>query len=361
MPPLFVSEEAPDDRILIVAGSPTCPPLCPLLREEFPSEVRVLPDGRGATELCLVWPPDVILVGLPGTDGAALVEELRQGPLAGDLVPILLITGDRRLETRLGALRAGATDVIEAPVDLEDLLHRVRNHLRSRALFRQIYEYALQVEKRIDQKERELEASWRESIALLAQAAQCRDDDTADHALRVAELAARLANEVGLPIPEVEMIWQAAVLHDLGKIGVTDAILNKPGKLTPEEMATMRTHAEIGASILSEGSSEVLQMAERIARTHHEWWDGRGYTGLRGEEIPLEGRITAVADVYDALIHDRPYHRARSVVEAVRFLVRRRGTQFDARLVDALVRVLRRDGILPPAEGLSLREEEAYA
>jgi PAS domain S-box-containing protein len=190
--------------------------------------------------------------------------------------------------------------------------------------------------KELDDRNSELYEARQEMLRRLALAAEYRDDETFEHTERIRHTSALLAAELGLPDAEIELIRDAAPLHDIGKLGVSDTILLKPGKLTPEELECMRRHAATGAAILSGSSSDVLKAAEEVARCHHEWWNGTGYpTGLRGEDIPLRARIVALADVFDALTHRRPYKHAWPVDEAVAEIRRLRGLQFDPRVVDA--------------------------
>jgi putative two-component system response regulator len=174
------------------------------------------------------------------------------------------------------------------------------------------------------------------TVYRLAAAAERRDTETHSHTLRVGRAAAMLAESVGLPEREVEMIKLAAPLHDIGKLGVSDAILSKPGPLTELEWEQMRAHVDIGRQILEGSECEVLRLASEIAFTHHEWWDGRGYPrGLEEEEIPLAGRVTAVTDAFDAMTHGRPYKPAWSISEALTEMQLSSGTQFDPWLVEA--------------------------
>ncbi len=194
------------------------------------------------------------------------------------------------------------------------------------------------LEQRVQERTEELAQSQIEILSRLARAAEFRDDDTGQHTQRVAHTAALLAHSLGLQSEQVELIRQAAPLHDVGKIAISDMILLKPGKLTDEEFATMKSHAALGAALLSDGHSEVVQLAERIAGAHHERWDGKGYPQrLAGEQIPLEGRILAIADVFDALTHERPYKKAWSVAEAVAEITRQSGQQFDPQVVKAFL------------------------
>lgn len=185
--------------------------------------------------------------------------------------------------------------------------------------------------------EDELEQAQCETVQRLARAAEYRDDATGLHIQRVGLIAGRIARAMQLPARQAALIEQAAPLHDVGKIGVSDTILLKPDKLTEEEFTAMKRHTHIGAKILSGSSSAVLQLAEEIALHHHERWDGTGYSGLRGETIPLSGRIVSVADVFDALAHDRPYKKAWSVSEALREIEKQSGYQFDPQVVAAFL------------------------
>jgi putative two-component system response regulator len=185
-----------------------------------------------------------------------------------------------------------------------------------------------------------LDAARLETLHRLALAGEYRDDATHEHTARVAHVTALVAARLGLPEPRVSLLRQAAPLHDIGKIAVSDTVLLKPGKLTAEEFSRMKQHTVLGAAILAGSTSDVLRLAEEIAISHHEWWDGTGYpSGLTGEAIPLSGRIVAIADVFDALTHARPYKRAWPSSEAIAEIVRLRGRQFDPRVVDAFTSI----------------------
>jgi PAS domain S-box-containing protein len=208
------------------------------------------------------------------------------------------------------------------------------------------------LEKLVAERTRELDAARAETLRQLAIAAEYRDDETYQHTERVGHIAAKLALELGLPAGQVTLLRQAAPLHDVGKLAIPDCILLKAGKLTPDEFKVMKTHAALGSRLLSSGSSPVLQMAAVIAATHHERWDGVGYpNGLSGETIPLVGRIVAVADVFDALTHDRPYKSAWSVEDAIAEIGRGAGSQFDPRVVTAFLAL--RDSLASVLEDLS--------
>lgn len=197
------------------------------------------------------------------------------------------------------------------------------------------------LERTVKDRTRALEQAQMEMLKRLAIASEFRDDDTGEHTSRVSELSSLIAEELGIPDSEVELIRAAAALHDLGKIGVSDAIFLKPGKLTNEEFEVMKNHTTIASKILGGSSSPLLQMAESIALTHHEKYDGSGYpNGLKGEEIPVYGRIVAVADVFDALTHARPYKRAWPIAKALEEVARLSGTHFDPKIVEVFLALM---------------------
>jgi putative two-component system response regulator len=223
-----------------------------------------------------------------------------------------------------------AVETAEANQAKDRLLEEVR---RQEGMLR---DHSVLLEHTVVQRTRELEEARIETLQRLAIAAEFRDDQTHQHTERVGRIAHLLATAIGLSDEDAAIIRRAAPLHDVGKLGVSDAILLKPGPLTAEEREIMKTHTVIGAQILSGSRSEILRVAEQLALTHHEHWDGRGYPrGIAGEAIPLPGRLTAIADVFDALTHERPYKEAWPLEDAVAEIVRSSGTQFDPRLVEA--------------------------
>jgi len=283
--------------------------------------------------------PDLVLLDLhmPEPDGFQVLERIRgQEAEETTVVPVVMLTGDQDQALRTRALGLGANDFLVKPFDATEVGLRVRGLLQTRCLQRRLALQNQELEARVAERTRELEASQLEMLQRLADAAELRDDDTGQHTQRVGRLACRLARTMGCDPAEAMLIARAAPLHDIGKIGVSDAILRKPGKLTEEEYAEMKTHAAVGARILSGGRSDLIQMAERIAHCHHERWDGTGYPRqLAGEAIPLEARIVAVVDFFDALTHDRPYRGAVPVQRTLEMIRESSGSHFDPAVVEA--------------------------
>jgi putative two-component system response regulator len=312
--------------------------------------------------------PDLLLldIHMPPFSGLDLLQEIRRDHRLAPM-PVIMLTAATDHDVKLRALELGATDFLQKPIHGGELRARLRNILMAKAYQDQLRDQSQALEQAVRQRTAELEASRREVIHCLARAAEFRDDDTGQHVLRVGRYARIIGAELGLAEATLDVLEPAAQLHDIGKIGIPDAILLKPGRLTPEEFEFMqkhcnfgkcvvqpmpetescalRQHTELGARILDAGRSPILAMAMRIAMTHHERWDGTGYPlGLAGEDIPLEGRITAVADVFDALGNKRPYKPPFPLDKCFSILEEGRGTHFDPRMLDAFV--ARRDEIV---------------
>lgn len=239
------------------------------------------------------------------------------------------------------ALQLGAQDVLRMPIDETEAELRIHNLLQHRWVYRELIHQKQMLEKQMQERSKQLETAHVEMLTRLAKAAEYRDDESNQHIWRVAKTSALLAKEMGLGEETVELILRSARLHDVGKIAMPDGLLFKPTALTDSEFEVIKSHTIIGAQILSGGQSTLMKMAESIALTHHERWDGLGYPRkLKGEAIPVEGRILAVADTFDVLTHDRVYRRAIGVEEAANEIKQQRGKQFDPLVVDALVRLL---------------------
>ena len=298
-------------------------------------------DPREAAPMFKRLGPDLVLLDLhmPHMDGLQVIDELNELGHASYL-PILMLTGDMTPEARREALSRGAKDFVNKPFHADEVLLRIRTLLETRFLYLQIQSQNQMLEAKVQERTQELEAAQIEIIERLARAAEFRDDNTGQHTERVGQMAALLAQEIGLSDAQVALIRRAAPLHDVGKIGIPDAILLKLGKLTPAEFALVKTHTTIGARILSGSRFSLLRMAEEIAFSHHEHWNGEGYEGLKGDAIPLAGRIVAVADVFDALTQKRPYKPAWPVADAIAEVTRQRSRMFDPKLVDGFLAVI---------------------
>jgi putative two-component system response regulator len=244
-------------------------------------------------------------------------------------------------ETKKRALSLGAKDFVTKPFDVTEVLLRIKNLLETRSLHLLFEGHNHILQGELQKRTGQLEHAQMETLERLALAAEFRDDDTGEHTQRVGRMAAMLAQSMGFDPGQVEIIRRAAPLHDIGKIGIPDGILLKPGRLTPEEFERIKTHTTMGARMLAGSGFSVLQMAEVIALTHHERFNGTGYSHLEGEAIPLPGRIVAVADVFDALTHERPYKAAWPVVDAIEEIERESGRQFDPAVVGGFLGALK--------------------
>ncbi|HEX2086357.1 MAG TPA: HD domain-containing phosphohydrolase, partial [Solirubrobacteraceae bacterium] len=334
-----VTARFPDARILAVDDQPANVLLLERLLERW--EYRNVTTTTSSSEAVAHVgrdTPDLLLLDLhmPDPDGFEVMRLLAPWTRGEKRMPILVLTADVTTETKQRALAAGARDFLTKPFDPVEVLLRVENLLEAHRLQEELQGANRHLEERVVARTRELERARRETLDRLVVAGEFRDDDTNEHAQRVGRTAGLLAAAVGLDAAAAELLRASAPLHDIGKIGISDTILLKPGRLTQDEYEVMKTHAAIGAQILSGSSSEVLELAAVVALSHHEQWSGGGYpSGLAGDAIPLPGRLTAVADVFDALTHDRPYKSAWTVEEAVAEIRRGRGAQFDPGVVDA--------------------------
>jgi len=334
-----------------------------LLELEGFSSFVTTSDAPTALSLIRQEQPDIVLLDLmmPYVSGLEILTEVRADDSIS-FIPVVILTAVTDRDTRVRAVELGATDFLNKPVDASELMPRVRNVLSVKCYQDQLRHHSNDLEAAVRQRTAELEHSRRDLIHCLARAAEYRDDDTGQHVLRVGRYTRLVAEALGLPEELIETLEQAALLHDIGKIGIPDAVLLKPGRLTEDEFAMMQKHpgfgkriltsystdeekelqrhAEVGAHILEVGSSRILDMARTIALTHHERWDGTGYPlGLKGDDIPLVGRITAVADVFDALSSRRSYKKAFPLDECFQIMRESRGSHFDPDVLDAFLSV----------------------
>ncbi|HUD43336.1 MAG TPA: two-component system response regulator [Dokdonella sp.] len=328
-------------NVLIVDDQPSARTMLRHVVEAIGPGIRV--SDFGSPVDALRWsdanPADLLLLDyrMPEMDGLEFARRFRR-PMARRDVPIVLISvvGDEPI--RQAALDAGVIDFMVKPIRPRELRSRCKNLLQLRRQGESVKERARSLEQRVLQSLSEVEQRERETLFRLAKAIEYRDFGTGIHLLRMAHYSELLAEELGMPEEDARILTLAAPLHDIGKIGVPDAILLKRGSLTEEEMAVMRKHPLIGYEILKDSQSRFVQMGALIALRHHERWDGSGYPdGLKGEAIPLPARIVALADVYDALTSERPYKAAWSSEEAFDYIKAHRGTLFDPSCVDVLL------------------------
>jgi putative two-component system response regulator len=255
--------------------------------------------------------------------------------------PILVLTARHGRGEMLRALESGAHDVIRKPFDQAEVAARVRNMLDVRLAHKMLYDQKDVLERIVQERTHQIRETRLQVVQRLGRAAEYRDNETGQHILRMSHSSALLARHLGWNNDQCEIMLHASPMHDVGKIGIPDRILLKPGKLTPEEWLIMQKHASIGGDILSGDDSELLQMAREIALTHHEKWDGSGYPlGLAENAIPISGRIVALADVFDALTSERPYKKAWEVDAALDLIREQSGKHFDPSIVAVFLQLV---------------------
>lgn len=327
-----MTDSTENKRILIVDDDPMLRNMQKLFLGRY-FKVDVAADGLEALEKIRYFMPDLALIDIdmPRMDGLTLMKELNI-EIPG--LPIIFLSGSGDLDKIQQALSGYTSDYIMKPADNADLLLRINAALISAEKRRK------DSEKAIAAATRELRDIKLEIINRLARAAELRDPETGMHILRVGYMAGELALVCGFDAKFCDLMVFAAPMHDVGKVGIPDHILLKPGKLTPEEFEVIKTHTVIGSRVLSGSRHQLIQMAETIALTHHEKWDGSGYpNGLSGIDIPVEGRITAIADVFDALTSERPYKMAWPAEKAFLEIQTQTGKQFDPDLVECFLQI----------------------
>ncbi len=332
-----MTDNVNESRILVVDDEPANVALLErlLTRAGFTNVVSTTDPEQGIS-IVRERDPDLVLLDLmmPVMDGFTFLKEIRGDGDLFQLLPVLVLTADPSSDTKKRALSVGASDFLTKPFDPVEVVLRANNLLKIRHLNRELSKTNEHLEQLVGLRTAEVENTRVEVLARLALLAEYRDDETRRHTRRVGQATAILAASWGLPAQEVDAIRKAAPLHDIGKIGVPEEILLKPGELTDQEFEVVERHAEVGAGILGGSQDRILEVAKEMAAAHHENFDGTGYpNGLKGDQIPLTARMVAIADVFDALTHDRPWRKAWTMDDAIAEMRSQSGLQFDPELL----------------------------
>ncbi len=337
---------AKQERILIIDDEEV---IRRLLHRELSSKGYLCQEAGSAAEAVdklKSSPIELVLldIRMPGKPGTELLPEIKA---AYPDTAVIMATAITDTSTAIQCMREGAYDYLTKPFNLDEVVLSVGRALERRRLELENKDYQQHLEQKVAKRTEELQRAMEkiklaslDTVYRLARAAEYRDEDTGAHIQRMSHYSAAIARRMGLDDETVEFILYAAPMHDIGKIGIPDRILLKPGKLTPDEWEIMKQHTTIGARILEGSDAEFIKLAKVIARTHHERWDGSGYPkGLKGSKIPLAGRLTGIADVFDALVSKRPYKAALSLEKSFNIIKKGRGSHFDPEVVDAFFSV----------------------
>jgi len=317
-----------------------------VLHRDGYADVQATQDPFSVVSYCDEENIDLIIldIKMPRLDGFGVINSLQEELCEDCVPPILIVTDVAEQQFRREALTYGARDYIVRPFDVREFVARVHNLLEVRQAHQMVKFQKDILEEKVQERTRELrkahdelQESRLDVVWRLGRAAEYRDNETGLHIIRMSQIAAVLGRAYGMEEEEADLLLVASPMHDIGKLGIPDGVLLKPGKLDEEEWKVMQSHAQIGADILVGGNSDLMIMAHEIALTHHEKWDGSGYpNGIQGEDIPLSGRICAIADVFDALTSERPYKKAWPIGEAMELIHSESGKQFEPRLVELL-------------------------
>lgn len=331
-------------RILVVDDSSTIRAYVSALLHEEGHEVRTAINGNDGLLIAQSGWPDLVLtdINMPEMDGYQLTRLIKSDP-ASATIPVIIFTSNQDNSSRIKGLSAGAEDFLTKPIDPVEVRIRARNLVRLSHYYHFMKDQNKFLEKQVSQKTQEIRNSHLETIMALSDAIEYRDELTGKHVARTSLFVGVLAIEMGLELAMVDLLTQAMPLHDIGKIGIPDAILHKNGPLTPEDLTIIKSHCEIGAKLLSKANSIYLKMGAEIALGHHEKWNGSGYPhGLKGQEIPLSCRIAAICDQYDALRSDRPYKQGFTHEETMNILLngdtRTKPDDFDPEVINAFIK-----------------------
>jgi len=339
-----ITDKLKESCILVVDDKPANVLLLEqLLEEEGYHNVLSTTDSREVVGIYRDQSVDMILldIRMPFMDGIEVMQALKGAVGNKDYLPILVLTAQTDAQTRQKALAAGARDFLTKPFQPWEVFQRIHNLLETRVFYNNQRLRADDLELEVQKRTRELQLTQHEVVRRLGRAGEYRDNETGAHVVRMSKSCRLLALKAQLGQTFAELILQASPMHDVGKIGIPDNILLKPGRLTPEEREIMETHVEIGVDIIGKFDSEMLNMAREIAATHHEKWDGSGYPkGLCAEDIPISGRIAAICDVFDALTSERPYKDAWPLEKAMALIKDNAGSHFDPELVKLFVEII---------------------
>jgi len=338
-----LSEEIVGSRILVVDDNLTNVVLLKkLLEGSGYTDVTGITDSREVKSLYEESPFDLVLldIRMPHLDGFDVMEQLRQ--IDSALPPnIMVLTAQTDQETKLKALDFGSRDFLHKPFDRLEVLTRIRNMIETHLLHKKMLMQNDELEQKVTERTKEIQETRLEVVRCLGRASEYKDNETGMHVIRMSKMSQVIAREAGMSEVDCELVLHASPMHDVGKIGIPDAVLLKPGKLDADEWEIMKRHAEMGVEILGDHPSPLMEMARQVAHTHHEKWDGSGYPrGLSGKDIPLVGRITALADVFDALTSERPYKEAWPVEKAVDLIKEQSGKHFDPELVEIFLKLI---------------------
>lgn len=334
-------------KLLLVDDEAHCTKLMEaFLKQAGFSLITMTNDPRQAVQLYREVKPDLVALDMrmPHMDGMEVMRQLRQVIPAGDYVPILIVTGELDAPTKHKALAEGANDFLNKPVDATEVVLRIKNQLETRRLHQQVQMHNEHLEAQVRLRTKVVEQTQLDLLNRLVLVSEYRHDVTGAHAWRVGRVAMLLAEMKGLPPDQVDLIKKTAPLHDVGKIGVREAISMKEGVYEPAEFEAMKAHTKLGSKILADSRSPLLMMAREIALTHHERWDGKGYHKLKDVQTPLSGRIVALADSFDVMTHACSYKSPLSLSDARAEIERHAGTQFDPELSGLFLKLIDRDG-----------------
>ncbi|MEK6802754.1 MAG: response regulator [Nitrospirota bacterium] len=317
-----------------------------ILKQAGYSKITTTSDPRQAVQLYQEVKPDLIATDMrmPQMDGFEVMRQLAAVIPAEDYVPILVITGELDAPTKHRALAEGAKDFLNKPVDATEVVLRIKNQLVTRQLHRQLRMHNEHLEAQVRLRTKIVEQTQLDLLNRLALASEYRYDPTGSHAWRVGRMAVLLAEMKGLPADQVEMIKKTAPLHDVGKVGLSDAVILKNGPYDAADWAAMKQHTKIGSKLLSDSRAPLLMMAREIALTHHERWDGTGYHGIKDVQIPLAGRIVALADTFDIMTHPSSYKATSTLSQARAEIETQAGKQFDPELSALFLQLIDREG-----------------